>query len=175
VKALYIIGVIVLVVLVGAGGFYGGVVYAQSQSQNTTSDFARLRGTDNGSNGGAAGPCGFAGRAFSGNRQGGGQGSGQGSAQGGGQGGTFGNFASMGNCVARGTIKAVSGNTVQISTPVSIVTVTIGDKTVISKTDTGSLSDLKTGDRVTVFSQQTGNSPTASFVQLQNGPGGFGN
>lgn len=178
-KALYIIGAIVLAALIGAGGFYGGMVYAQSQNQNTAADFLRQRGGGNSGEAAAAGPCGFAGRAFSGNRQGSGQGGSQGGTQNGTQGGTQGSgqstFAQMGNCVARGTIKSISGNTVQISTPVSVVTVTVGDKTVINKTDTGSLSDLKTGDRVTVFSQETGDSPTASFVQLQNAPGGFGN
>jgi hypothetical protein len=173
-KALYIIGAIVLVVLVGAGGFYGGVVYAQSQTQNTAADFTRLRGTDSGNNAAAAGPCGFAGRAFGGNRQGGSQSGGQSGTPGSSSGSGQGSLAQMGNCVARGTIKSINGNTVQISTPVSVVTVTVGDKTIISKTDTGSLSDLKTGERVTVFSQDSGDSPTASFVQLQNMPGGFG-
>lgn len=180
-KPLYIIGAIVLVALIGAGGFYGGEVYARSQSQNTAADFTRLRGTDNGNEAAAGGPCGFVGRGNGGNRQSGGQSTGQnsqGGSQGGGQtgqGGGFGNFAQLGSCVARGTIKSIDGNTIQISTPVSVVTVTVGDKTVISKTDAGSLSDLKTGERVTVFSQESGDSPTASFVQLQNMTGGFGN
>lgn len=181
-KVLYIIGAIVLVVLVGAGGFYGGVVYAQSQTQNSAADFTRLRGTGSTTDNAAAGPCGFPQRAGGFNRQGGSQGGGtggnqsgtQGGTQGGGQGGGQSFFAQMGSCVARGTIKSVDGDTVQISTPVSVVTVKVGDKTIISKTDVGSLSDLKTGDRVTVFSLDSGDSPTASVVQLQNAPGGFG-
>lgn len=178
-KVLYIVGAIVLLALVGAGGFYGGVTYAQSQSNNTAADFIRSRSSGGASQASAAGPCGFADRAFSGNRQGGqssqsGQG-GQGP-QGGqtGQGGAQSFFQQIGNCVARGTIKSINGNTIEISTPVSVVTVTVGDQTVISKTDVGSLSDLKTGDRVTVFSKDSGNSPTASMVQLQNGPSTFG-
>ena len=169
-KALYIIGAIVLVALVGAGGFYGGVVYAQSQTQNTASDFIRQRTTGNANDAAASGPCGFPQRTSTGTRQGGSQGGGQGGYQGGGQG----NSAQIGNCVARGAIKSIDGNTVQISTPVSVVTVKVDNTTVISKTVVGSLSDLKTGDRVTVFSLQSGDSPTASMVQLQQVPGQSG-
>lgn len=188
-KVLYVVGALVLVALVGAGGFYGGVTYAQSQNNNGAADFIRSR-SGNGAQQAAAGPCGFGDRTFSGAGQNGSSGQngqngqtgqngqagqgGQGGQTGqrgqGGQGGAFGNFAQFGNCVARGTIKSVSGNTVQISTPVSVVTVTIGDQTIISKTDVGSLSDLKTGDRVTVFSKDTGSSPAASMVQLQQAP-----
>jgi hypothetical protein len=175
-KALYSIGAIVLLVLVGAGGFYGGTIYARSQTQNTAADFLRQRSTGNSTDAAASGPCGFAGRVNGGNRQGGSsQGTGQGgSNQGTGQGSGQSNFQQIGNCVARGTIKSIDGNTVQISTPVSVVTVKVDTTTVISKTDVGSLSDLKTGDRVTVFSTQSGDSPTASMVQLQGIPGQTG-
>jgi hypothetical protein len=170
-KALYIIVAIVVVALVGAGGFYGGVVYAQSQSQNSAADFTRLRGAGNGTEAAASGPCGFPQRTGGSSRQGSGQGS---SGQGSGQGGSQGNFQQLGNCVARGTIKSIDGNTVQISTPVSVVTVKVDNTTTITKTDTGTLSDLKAGDRVTVFSTQSGDSPTASMVQLQGMPGQTG-
>lgn len=186
-KALYVVGAIVLLALVGAGGFYGGLTYAQSQTNNSAADFIRSRSSGGTQQASAGGPCGFGDRNFSGTGQNGqsgqngqtgqgGQGSqggssGQGGQRGpGGQGGAFGNFAQFGNCVARGTIKSVNGNTVEISTPVSVVTVTIGDQTIISKTDVGSLSDLKTGDRVTVFSKDTGTSPAATMVQLQQMP-----
>lgn len=183
-KVLYVLGALVLLALVGAGGFYGGVTYAQSQNNNTAADFIRSRSANGAQQASAAGPCGFGDRTFSGASQNGQTGqsgqngqSGQGGQGGqtgqrgqGGQGGAFGNFAQFGSCVARGTIKSVSGNTVEISTPVSVVTVTIGDQTIISKTDVGSLSDLKTGDRVTVFSKDTGTSPAATMVQLQQMP-----
>lgn len=203
--AYVIIGAVVLVGLAGAGGFFGGMTYAQSQAQNTASDFARQRaiqgGQGNGtggqnSAGGANNPCGFGGfGGFQGNggtqgaqggstsgagqaNQTGGQGSGEdnnaqgsGHRQGGGQfGGQFGGFAALGNCVARGQIKSVDGGTVQISTADSVVTVKVSDSTVISKTDRGTISDLHVGDRVTVFSQETGDSPTASNIQLQPAP-----
>ncbi len=148
-KVLYIVGAVVLLVLAGAGGFYGGVTYAQSQAQNSTADFFRQRGggtADQGANGGN----GF-------NRQGG-----------------QGNFQQFGQLVARGQIKSVDGSTVQISTAQSVVTVKVDSQTTISKTDAGSLADLKPGDRVTVFSRDTGSSPTASFVQIQGMPGQVG-
>lgn len=196
--AYVIIGAVVLAVLAGAGGFFGGMTYAQSQAQNTASDFARQRaiqgGQGNGSGGAtaAAGPCGFGGfGGFQGNggqgaqggapsgtgqtNQTGGQGTGQGTRRQGtggpfGGGNPFGGAGFAGSCVARGQIKSVDGNTVQISTADSVVTVKVNDSTIISKTDRGTISDLQVGDRVTVFSQETGDSPTASGIQLQPAP-----
>jgi len=181
-KVMYIVGAIVLVVLAGAGGFYGGVTYAQSQSNNNAlSAFQQQRAAGgNSQTGGTAGPCGFVSRnGAGGNRQfgqGGQTGQGGQSGQGGqgGQTGQGGNFAQLGQCVARGPIKSVNGNTIEVSTPVSVVTITVGSNTIISKTDTGSLSDLKPGDRVTVLSADSGTSPTASMISIQSGqvPGG---
>jgi hypothetical protein len=165
-KALYIIVAIVVVAVVGAGGFYGGVVYAQSQTQNTAADFTRLRGAGNGTDAAASGPCGFPQRTGGSNRQA--------SGQGGGQGGFQGTPQQFGTCVARGTVKSIDGSTIQISTPVSVVTVKVDGTTIVSKTVVGSPSDLKTGDRVTVYSTQSGDSPTASMVQLQGMPGQTG-
>lgn len=190
--AYVIIGAIVVAGLAGAGGFFGGMTYAQGQAQNTVSNFARQRaiqqgnaqGTQGGANANNANnPCGFGGQVFQfpqgagqGNNAGGtGQGNSNGapSAQGEQQGrrqggGAFGGFgAPLGNCVARGQIKSVSGNTVEISTADKVVTVKVNDATVITKTDRGTAADLQVGDRVTVFSQETGDSPTASGIQLQ--------
>jgi hypothetical protein len=61
---------------------------------------------------------------------------------------------------------------VEISTADSIVTVKVNDATVITKTDRGTLADLQVGDRVTVFSKETGKDPTASGIQLQKGQPG---
>lgn len=197
--AYLVIGAIVLAIVAGAGGFFGGITYAQAQAQNTVSTFARTRaiqnqdgngqGTSSGANA-ANNPCGFpGGQAFQsaqGGAQGGGQGNGptgaqqgnangatvqdgQGRRQGGQFGGGFGGFggAQLGSCVARGQIKSVNGDTVEISTAANVVTIKVNDATVISKTDRGTISDLKVGDRVTVFSKETGTSPTASGIQLQ--------
>ncbi len=172
-KPLYIVGAIVLLVIGIAGGFYGGVTYAQSQSQNAASTFLSQRGGA-GNPQGAAGPCSFVGR--NGGAGGGGgfnrQGQNGGTpASGQGQNGNA--FQQLGQCVARGQVKSVdpSTGTVQISTPVNVVTVKVNNQTAISKTDAGSLSDITVGERVTVFSRETGDSPTASAVQIQRAPG----
>ncbi len=189
-KVMYVVLVVVLIAIAAGGGFYGGVTYASNQTNNTASDFARARAAG-GAQGGtgsqaAVGPCGFPQRAGGGNFQGGNGGNGStggstangGSNANGGTGGNrtggangqFGNnFAQFGNCVARGQVKSVNGNTVEISTPVNVVTVQVSDQTVISKTDKGTIQDLKPGDRVTVFSKDTGDNPNASAVQIQNG------
>ncbi len=185
-----VIGAVVLAVVAAGAGFFGGMTYAQTQAQNATERFIQQRAVQNaagGATGGnaqtfAAGPCGFPTRgAQNQNAQGGaqnrqfGQNNGQ-NTQGGnfqrgnGQfGGAFGNtnFDQMGDCVARGQIKAVNGNTLEISTADSVVTVKVNDQTLISKTEQGALSDLQPGDRVTVFSKESGDAPTASAIQLQ--------
>ena len=190
--AYVVIGAIVLAVAGGSGGFYGGMAFAQSQATTTVSDFARQRAAQDGQTGqggqaSANDPCGF-GRGFdragqsaqSGSQGGSGQngttsqGTQGGQANGqrgqGGQFGAFGGLAQLGSCVARGQIKAVNGDTVQISTANNVVTVKVNDQTIISKTDRGTIADLKAGDRVTVFSKETGASPTASGIQLQPAP-----
>lgn len=194
--AYVIIGAIVLAVLAGAGGFFGGMTYAQGQAQNTVADFARQRAVQNqqgGTNGTTAAnannPCGFGGQAFP-LPAGGGQGAApqgaapgsasgtegqqdtgrrQGNGQFGAPGGAFGGFggAQLGNCVARGQVKSVNGDTVEISTADKVITVKVNNATVISKTDRGTVADVQVGDRVTVFSHETGDSPTASGIQLQ--------
>jgi hypothetical protein len=179
-----IIGAIVIAVLAAGGGFFGGMTYAQSQAQSTANTFLQQRAVQNGQGGAQGGgqlaandPCGFGGR-FTQNRNGGqtngqfGQGNAQTQQRQGGQnegafGGQFGDFAQLGNCVARGQIKSVNGNTIEISTANSVVTVKVNDQTLISKTDRGTIADLQPGDRVTVFSKETGDSPTASTIQLQ--------
>ncbi len=180
-KPMYIIGAVVLLIIGIAGGFYGGVTYAQSQSQNVANNFVTARGGAANPQA-AAGPCGFVGRNGGGNGGGGngganrqGQNGGTGAGgQGQGQNGNF--FQQLGQCVARGQVKSVdpSTGTVQISTPVNVVTVKVNNQTAISKTDAGALSDITVGERVTVFSRETGDSPTASAVQIQRAPGQTG-
>lgn len=180
-----IIAVVVAVLAAGAG-FFGGMTYAQAQTQNTANTFLQQRGvqgdpTQNGQNSGARNfavdACGFPIR----NAQGGqGQTNGQTNPQtgqngqrpfgqfGGGVGG-FGGVdpAQFGNCVARGQVKSVNGDTLEISTADRVIVVKVNDTTLISKTDKGALSDLQTGDRITVFSKETGDAPNASMIQLQ--------
>ncbi len=186
--AYIVIGAIVVAAVAAAGGFFGGMTYAQSQAQNSVADFARQRAIQNpqggqGAQGNANDPCGFGNFGRFQGSQGAGQSNpqsgqtnppsgAQGSqgggfrGQGGGFFGGFGGFAQMGSCVARGQVKSVNGDTVQISTADKVVTVKVNNNTIISKTDRGTIADLQPGDRVTVFSQETGDSPTASAIQL---------
>ncbi len=180
--AYVIIGAIVLAALAAAGGFFGGMTYAQSQAQNAVSTFAQQRAIQNQQgnvttqNGAPNNPCGFGGQVFqlpAGAQDGNAPvdpNAAQGQRRQGQFGGAgFGGFAGaqLGNCVARGQIKSVNGGTVEISTADSVVTVKVNDATMITKTERGAVTDLQVGDRVTVFSHETGNNPTASGIQLQ--------
>lgn len=193
---LYGIGALVLAILLVGGGFFAGNAYGQSQAQASVSNFQRQRAAGASAQGGAGGanPCGFGGFRGGanggangtggggnggnfGNNSGGGNASGSsgGNFGGGGNGGGFGGFggfnAQMGRCVAAGQVKAVDGDTVQISTADNVVTVKLGDKTMINKMATGTAADLTPGTRVIVFSTETGDSPTASLVQIQRAAG----
>lgn len=143
-KPLYlIVAAILIAVIVGAGGFYGGMVYAQSQAASQVAAFQRQRAAGQVPNGqNPQGAPGSAGQFRGANSQ-------------------------LGAPVAIGQVKSVNGNTVEISTAQSVVTVKVNDSTVISKTDRGTVSDLQVGDRVTVFSKETGDTPTASGIQIQ--------
>lgn len=67
-----------------------------------------------------------------------------------------------------GQIKSVSGDTIEISTADSVVTVKVNAQTVITKNDVGVVSDLQVGDAITVYSLDSGDNPTASRIQLQS-------
>lgn len=189
-----IIGGVIIALVAAGAGFFGGMTYAQTQAQSQVNNFVQQRAIQNAQGGNAQGgaqpnaqnvatdPCGFPTRNFQNqNAQGGNRGGqpGQGNSQnqqggnfqrgGGFFGGQFGglNPAQLGNCVARGQIKSVNGDTLEISTAAQVIIVKVNDQTLISKTDKGALSDLQVGDRVTVFSKETGDAPTASTIQLQ--------
>jgi hypothetical protein len=140
-KTVYmIIGVIVLVVVAGVGGFFAGNSYGQTQAQNIRTNFLRQRFGDQGNGNGQGFP---GGQAF--------------------QNGQFGRPA------ASGTLKSVNGNTLTISeNNGSIVTVTVNTQTVIEKTVTGTPTDLQPGERITVLSDQTGSSNlVARSIQIR--------
>lgn len=92
-----------------------------------------------------------------------------------GQGGNFPN--GTGNGVGgpgRGTlgqIKSIDGNTLTLSTPQSVVTVTLSDATVVEKTVPGTHSDLQIGQQVVVRGQaDAAGNITADTIQLTNQP-----
>jgi hypothetical protein len=146
-----IVAIVIVAVTAAAGGFYGGMTYAQSQAQNTLANFAQQRGLRNpqgtpaaGAAQGAPGPSTF--------RQG------------------LGLPGQAGAPIANGQVKSISGDTVEISTANDVVTVKVDDQTLITRTDRGTLADIQVGDRVIVFSRDTGSSPTASGIQIQAAP-----
>jgi hypothetical protein len=134
---------LIVIAVVGAGAFIAGSNYGEAQAQNTRAEFFR-------------------------NRQGGapnGQGTTSGQNGQNGQGGQFGRPAAF------GTVKSVSGNTIQLTQQDgSTVTVTTDAQTTIQKTVSGALSDLQPGERITVMSSQTGSTIVARDIQIR--PGG---
>lgn len=181
-KVWYIIGAVVLALVAAGGGFFGGMTFAAGQTQNAVASFRQQRAITNDPN--AA--TGQNGQNFAGNfgcNPGG-------SAQNpNGQNRLFGQnpnqtpnpnatpragaqqrqelLAELGNCIGQGTVKTIDGNTATISTAESVLTVKLDTKTIVNINLRGTGADLKVGDRVTVFSQETGTNPTASVIQVQ--------
>ena len=125
-----IVGAIVLAVLIGAGGFMGGMAYQSNQANQVRDNFMRSRGLDPNAvpgegqimpfeqeNNGAQG------RAFFG-------------------GGTT------------GQVKSVEGNVLTLSTAQNVTTVNLTDTTQIEKADTVTTSDLQPGERVFVMGER---------------------
>ncbi len=73
---------------------------------------------------------------------------------------------------ANGTVKSISGNTIQLSTAQNVLTVTISDQTQIRKQVTGTTADITTGERITIQGQ-TNSDGTMTAQTIQIG-GGFG-
>jgi Domain of unknown function (DUF5666) len=88
---------------------------------------------------------------------------------GGGGGGGFGGGVS-------GTVKSITGNTVQVSTAQNVTTVTLNSSTMILKTAAGTTADIQVGDQITVRGQRdaSGN-VTATNIQLLPAGTTFGN
>lgn len=141
------IGVVLLVAAVGAGAFYGGMLYERSQVASVRNAFFAGRGGD-----------------FNGTPPAGGFAFGGGNGQGGnGQGGGR----------VFGQIKTIDGNTLTISTPQNVTTVQLTAATTISKTVAGAVGDLKIGETINVRGQRDASSGavTATVIQITGGPG----
>ncbi len=134
---------IVLAVVIGAGGFFAGTAYGQSQAQDTRAEFFR-------------------------NRQGGGQFAQNGQGAPNGQAGQSGQGGQFGRPAAFGTVKSVNGSTLVITQQDgSTVTVTTNAQTTVQKTVEGTVSDIQPGERVTVTSDQTGSNIVARAIQVR--------
>ncbi|HEY3832046.1 MAG TPA: DUF5666 domain-containing protein [Acidimicrobiia bacterium] len=89
-------------------------------------------------------------------------------------GGAPGGATANGQSFAFGTVQSVSANTIVVTTANGTSTVTVGSGAKIAKTESGSFSDLKVGDSVTVTGTKSGATVTATDVRVGNGAGGFG-
>lgn len=136
---------LVLVIAVGAGGFFLGVRYESAQAAAAAAERAQFLQQRLGAQGQGGG---FFGGAAGGNF-------------GGGAGG--GNFGG-----ARGTIESVNGDTVVVNGPQGPVTIHLSAEARIFKSVEGSKDDLKAGENVTITGQRNPDgSINATAVILQ--------
>jgi hypothetical protein len=96
----------------------------------------------------------------------------QGNGARGAQGGAAGNFAA-------GQVKSITGNDLEISTATDVTKVKLTDSTQISKTVSGTPSDIKTGERIVVQGAKGADGAiVANSIQIGSGrlggPGGQG-
>jgi hypothetical protein len=141
-----VLAVVVALVLIGAAGF-GGYTMGHSaglaDAQNVRNEFFQQRFGQGGNGQSVQGQGGQSGQT-----------------------GQTGQFARR--PAAFGTVKSVQGNTIVVTAADgSAVTVTTSGQTVVQKTVTGAVSDIKPGDRVSVIGSQSGGSVTATEISIQ--------
>lgn len=144
-----LLALVVVVLMAGSGfaGYYFGDQSGFTRAQTIRNDFFQQRFGNNAQSGQTDQQA-----------QGGGQ-RGQG-----GQGGQGAN--AFGRPVASGTVKSVDGNKVTITQQDgSTQTVTVDAKATIQKTGSGTIADIKAGERITVL-EQTTNGATTQRIQL---------
>ena len=147
----WVVVIIIALLAVGAGGFYGGTAYAANAAQQASNVRAQFL-----------------------NGRGGAAGTGTGATNGAGGNG-------FGGGGVAGTIKSISGDTIQVSTAQNVTTVTLSGATTILKSVTATASDLQVGQQITVRGQRdSSGNVTATSIQLVpagttfGGPGGPG-
>lgn len=151
---LIVLGMIILLGLVAAGSFWGGMTYQTGRVDRARANFEAARGPTN---------------------QGQFPGGAPGFPQAGGPGGQGQNFFRRNGTA--GQVKSITGNTMQISTAQNVTTVNLSDSTLIEKSVEGILADLKPGTRVLVTGERDADGNIkASQVTILNGdlpgPGG---
>jgi Tfp pilus assembly protein PilE len=140
--ALIIVALIVVAAAGAFGGYTTGVNAGKAQAVAATNAFLAGRGFANAQGGAAFGGQGASGRQFSSD-----------------------NFAT-------GQVEKISGDTIQLSTAQAVVTVKLNNQTQIQKMSAGAVSDIQTGERITV--QGTRGSDGAITAQsIQIGGSGF--
>lgn len=148
---------LVIGLIIAAGAFIGGMNMGQAQAQEQQNQFFAQRGFNPNAAGGAAGGAA-------------GQFGGTGAA---GRGGAAGAAGGAGRNATFGTIKKIDGNTITLTVPNSDdITVSLPANATIIKTVTGTVSDLKEGQRLTVMGARSGNNIAATAVQVTDLPNG---
>lgn len=136
-KIWMIAGGILLALIVGAGGFWGGMTYQSNQVSQAQANFINARGGRAGS--GVFSPA--DGQLPGDLPREAGQFPGDGPA-------VFGIGGTTGQ------VKTVDGNTITISTAEDVTTVNLSDATVVQKIETGDITDVNPGMRVMVTGQR---------------------
>ena len=137
-KVLIIVGAILVIGLVAAGSFWGGMTYKTNQDNQARANFMSARGL---TDGGQLPPGGFDTNI----------------AQGFPGGGATNGQAPAGFPGGRGTtgqVKTIAGNVMTISTAQDVTTVNLSDTTQIEKSSGAAISDLQPGMQVTVTGQR---------------------
>lgn len=138
---LFVVGILVALLVGGVGGFVWGRNVGLSEQINIRTEFFQQR---------AAAMSG-APSAVGDNPQGAGA-----------RGGAF----AQGRQLVNGVVKSVEGNTVTVTQQRdgSTTTLTVDDKTIIEKTTSGTLADIKPGWRITAVEQTVGGTTTRRIV-----------
>jgi uncharacterized membrane protein YqiK len=148
---LIIVGVVVLVLLAGAGGFWGGTAYQANQERQAQSRFFEQRG-------GVPPEGQITGGQFPGDMQS--------------QGVNPDDFSPVQGFQRGGTmgqVKSIDGNVLTISTAQDVTTVNLTDATIILKSVEGTTSDLQSGVRVMITGEKDDNGNiTASQITILN-------
>ncbi len=154
---------LLLVIIMGAAGAFGGYTYGHAaglnDAQNIRNQFFAARGINpQGGTGGLAGGAGGTGGAGALTGAGGGQGTGR---------------QSNANNFASGQVKVVNADSIELSTATEVLKVQVTTDTQIQKTVSAKLSDLQPGERVTI--EGTPNSDGTFTAQaIQVGGNAFG-
>ena len=130
-KVWMILGAVVVVALIAAGSFWGGMADQTNRATQAQANFLNARGQ------GGTGQFANGGQAFPGVAAPIGQ--------------APGNFGGRGTA---GQVKTVEGNILTLSTAQDVTTVNLSDSTQIQKTVSGSVSDLQPGTQVMVTGQK---------------------
>ncbi len=152
-KVWTIISGVALVLLVGSGAFYGGMVFERSREANVQAAFFAQR-------------SGGLGRFGGGDHQ-----SGSGDFM------QWGDHAGDQNAIpgqggfgrgAAGTVKSIEGDTLLLSTPQDVTTVILTEQTTIIRFVAGERDDLQSNQRVTVIGQRSESGEvTATTIQIR--------